>query len=93
MTMMEAIELLKLPKPQPKEKGGQKQANKKLINLAPELTIMKIDLSGFRDHGVSRSALKELVDGIEGLPCLRSVNLSRNGLNDDCEREILALFD
>lgn len=90
--MMEAIELLKLPKPMPKEKGGKSQ-QKKVINLAPELLIMKIDLSGFRGHGVSRSALKELVDGIEGLPCLRSVNLSNNGLTDECEREIMALFD
>jgi hypothetical protein len=90
LTMMEAVEELKLPKPLPKDK---KQDKRKLINLAPELTIMKIDISGFRDRGVSRSALKELVDGIDGLPCLRSVCLRNNGITDDCEREILALFD
>ena len=54
---------------------------------------MKIDLSGFRFAGVSRSALKELLDGIEALPAIRSVNLKNNGITDDCEREILALFD
>lgn len=90
MTMMEAVEELKLPKPLPKDK---KQEKRKLINLAPELTIMKIDLSGFRGRGVSRSALKELVDGIDGLPCLRAVCLRNNSITDDCEREILALFD
>ena len=54
---------------------------------------MKIDLSGFRHTGVSRSALKELIDGIEVLPAIRSVNLRNNAITDDCEREILALFD
>lgn len=91
MTMMEAVEQLNLPKPQPKEKG--KDSKKKVISIAPELLIMKIDLSGFRETGVSRSALKELIDGLEGLPCIRSVNLRNNGLTDDYEREILALFD
>jgi len=91
MTMMEFIEQMNLPKPQPKEKG--KDAKKKIVSLAPELTIMKIDLSGFKGHGVSRSALKELIDGIDGLPCLRSVSLRHNGITDDCEREVLALFD
>jgi len=91
MTMMEAIEALNIPKPQVKEKG--RESKKKEINLAPELTLTKIDLSGFRVTGVSRSALKELLDAVEVLPAIRSINLSNNGLTDDCEREILALFD
>lgn len=91
MTMMEAIECLSLPKPQPKEKG--KDSKKKIITIAPEHLIMKIDLSGFRTTGVSRSSLKELIDGLDGLPCIRSINLRNNGLTDDYEREILALFD
>ena len=91
MTMMEAIEAMNIPKPLAKEKG--KESKKKEINLAPELTLTKIDLSGFRVTGVSRSALKELLDAVEVLPAIRSINLSNNGLTDDCEREILALFD
>lgn len=88
---MEAVEQLNLPKPQPKEKG--KDSKKKVISIAPELLIMKIDLSGFRTTGVSRSSLKELIEGLDGLPCIRSINLRNNGLTDDHEREILALFD
>lgn len=91
-TMMEFIEQMNLPKPQPKGKEG-KDAKKKGVSFAPELTLMKIDLSGFKGFGVSRSALKELADGIEGLPCLRSISLRHNGITDDCEREILTLFD
>ena len=88
--MMETIEAFNIPKPVGKEKGKEK---KKEINLAPELTLTIIDLSGFRVTGVSRSALKELLDAIEVLPAIRSINLSNNGITDDCEREILALFD
>ena len=55
--------------------------------------IQVIDLSGFIGRQISRSGLKELLDGIDQLPCVRSVNLSHNGINDDMDREILELFD
>jgi hypothetical protein len=50
-------------------------------------------LSGFKDRRISRSGLRELLDGIELLPCIRSLNLSNNGITDDFDKEVLALFD
>lgn len=37
--------------------------------------------------------MRELIDGMELLPCIRSLNLSNNGITDDFDREVLALFD
>ena len=54
--------------------------------------IERIDLSGFANKRFSRSVLKELVEGLSLLPCIRSIALRNNGINDDCEREILDLF-
>ena len=55
--------------------------------------IQTINLSGFKDRRISRSGLRELLDGIELLPCIRSLNLSNNGITDDFDKEVLALFD
>ena len=54
--------------------------------------LEKIDLSGFRYNRVSRSAFKELLEGLALLPCIRAVSLRDNGITDDYEREILELF-
>jgi len=37
--------------------------------------------------------LRELLDGIELLPCIRSLNLSNNAITDEFDKEVLALFD
>ena len=55
--------------------------------------IQTINLSGFKDRRISRSGLRELLDGIELLPCIRSLNLSNNGITDDFDKEVLDLFD
>lgn len=55
--------------------------------------IQTIDLSGFKDRRISRSGLRELLDGLEMMPCIRSLNLSGNGITDDFDKEVLALFD
>ena len=52
----------------------------------------KIDLRGYRYRRFTRSALRELVDGIALLPSVRTVVLRDNGIADDCEAEILDLF-
>lgn len=55
--------------------------------------ITVIDLSGFRERRISRSGLRELLDSLELMPCMRSLNLSNNGITDDFDKEVLALFD
>lgn len=55
--------------------------------------IEKIDLSGFRYKRFSRSAMKELLEGLALLPCIRTLCLRDNGINDDCDREILEIFN
>ncbi len=63
------------------------------IKLTPEqMSLEKIDLSGFRTKRFSRSGLRELIDGISLLPCIRTIILRDNGIADDCESEILELF-
>lgn len=37
--------------------------------------------------------MRELLDGIELLPCIRSLNLSNNAITDEFDKEVLALFD
>jgi Leucine-rich repeat (LRR) protein len=53
--------------------------------------ITKIDLSGFAE--VSRSGIKELLESIEQLPCLKSLSLRNNRINDEYSNEILSIFD
>jgi Ran GTPase-activating protein (RanGAP) involved in mRNA processing and transport len=75
--------------------GANAPANKKKadIKLTPDqLSLEKIDLSGFRNKRFSRSGLKELIEGISLLPCIRTVILKDNGITDDCETEILELI-
>ena len=55
--------------------------------------IQVIDLSGFKERRISRSGLRELLDGLEILPCIRSLNLSNNGITDEFDKEVLAIFD
>ena len=79
MSFAEAVERLKLPKAsdilQPK-KGSSASNKKKDFKFTPEqLTLEKIDLSGFRLKRFSRAALRELVDGVALLPAIRSVIL------------------
>ncbi len=49
-------------------------------------------MSGFKTKRFSRSGLRELVDGISLLPCIRTVVLKDNGISDECETEILDLL-
>ena len=55
--------------------------------------IQVIDLSGFKERRISRSGLRELLDGLEILPCIRSLNLSNNGITDEFDKEVLAIFE
>ena len=91
---MEAIETLRLPKAEvnPKQRGGAANRRKE-IKFLPHHLIQVIDLSGFKERRISRSGLRELLDGLELMPCMRSLNLSNNGITDEFDREILALFD
>lgn len=55
--------------------------------------LEKIDISGYRFKRFSRAGMKELLEGLALLPCIRTVVLRDNGINDDCEREVLELFN
>jgi len=87
---------LKLPKIEAKEKGkqgGNAQNKKKQLSFEPHLMITKIDLSGFAHSSISRSSIKELLESIEMLPCLKALSLRNNGINDEYDKEILSIFD
>ena len=55
--------------------------------------IQKIDLSGFKGRMISRTGLLELVQGVEQLPCCKTINLSNCGITEEHDQEILKLFD
>ena len=55
--------------------------------------ITKIDLSGFAHWRISKSSIKELLESVEQLPCLKSLSLRNNGITDDYDKEILMIFD
>ena len=93
LTFMEAIESLRLPKPEVQVKGKRGGQNRKEINFKPHHLLQKIDLSGFKERRISRSGLRELLDGLELMPCIRSLNLRHNGITDEFDKEVLALFD
>mmetsp|Transcript_37861 Transcript_37861/g.27871 ORF Transcript_37861/g.27871 Transcript_37861/m.27871 type:complete len:102 (+) Transcript_37861:288-593(+) len=56
------------------------------------MALEKIDLSGFKYKRFSRSALKELIEGMQLLPCVRSLSLRGNGIGEECERELLEVL-
>lgn len=37
--------------------------------------------------------MKELIEGLQLLPCIRTLCLRDNGITDECDREILEIFN
>jgi len=94
MTFFEAVENLKLKteKEDPKAKKGDKKIP--IINQTQDqMNMTRIDLSGFKSLRFSRAGLKELLDGISNMPQVRSLNLRHNGIGDEHEKEVLAIFN
>jgi hypothetical protein len=88
---MKLLEALKLPKPAPVEKGKQKD-RKKEISFAPHHMITKIDLSSLF-ASITPMGMRQMLEGAAELPCLRSLNLSNNRMDDEYEKEICSIFD
>ena len=89
-TFNQQIDALNLPKPPSNDK---RQANrKKDVKFEAHHMIAKINMSNCA-YSISRMGMRQLVDGIDLLPCMRSLNLSGNMLTDDYEKEILSIFD
>ena len=85
----DAIELLRLPRGEPPKKGEKKKA----IPLTKEhMSLEKIDLSGFKGLRFSRAGMRELIEGIQILPCVRTLSLRKNGITDEFEKEILDIL-
>ena len=55
--------------------------------------IEVVELSGFNGRGVTRAALKELIEGINLLPNVKMLKLKNNGLTDDFVEEVEQIFD
>ena len=53
--------------------------------------LTKIDMSNFKE--ISRSGIKELLESIELMPCMRALSLRNNNITDDHDKEILSIFD
>jgi hypothetical protein len=66
VSFSEAVEALRLPKVEAKEKGKQGNASKKKqLTFEPHHMITKIDLSGFAHCSISKSSIKELLESVE----------------------------
>lgn len=99
MTFLEAVHSLNLPRPS--LVGGKK----KRVGAAPRKKgkgggrykeyahIKVVELSGFAGKGVTRSALKELINGISLLPNISVLKLTKNDLSDDYIEEIESIFE
>lgn len=69
--------------------GGKRgEKKKKDIKYESHHMIEKIDLSGFKYKRFSRAGMKELIEGIQALPCIRSLKLCGNGITDNYSDEI-----
>jgi len=55
--------------------------------------IEVVELSGFQGRGVTRAALKELIEGINLMPNVKMLKLKNNGLTDDFVEEIEQSFE
>lgn len=42
---------------------------------------------------MSRSSIKELMESVALLPCVKAINLANNNITDDYSTEILSIFD
>ena len=86
-TFMEHIENLKLPKMPAADantrKGGNNNKRKPVNPPTAMNSLTKISVSGFMGQRLSRAGFKELAEGLELLPSVRSVDLSNNGITDD----------
>lgn len=86
-TFLEAVHKLNLPSPL-LVAGGKKGQEIRDPKKMPKSMIKKyeflevINLCDFKHRGFSRAALRELVTGIELLPCIRTVVLRNNGISD-----------
>ena len=86
VTFMEHIENLKLPKLPAADANTRKGGNNKKIPIKLPLemnSLTKISVSGFMGQRLSRAGFKELAEGLELLPSIRSVDFSNNGITDD----------
>ncbi len=78
--------------------GGKKGQEVKDPRKLPKSIIRKfeflemVNLCDFKYRGFTRAALRELVSGIEMLPCIRTVVLRHNGITDDCLPELTDLL-
>lgn len=59
----------------------------------PEMKILQeINLCGFENKGFSKTAFKNLVEGIKNSSFVKKVALRENGINDECKEEIFELL-
>ena len=55
--------------------------------------IEVVEISGFEGRGVTRAALKELIEGLTYLPNVKMIKLKNNGLDDEFVDEISEIFE
>jgi Ran GTPase-activating protein (RanGAP) involved in mRNA processing and transport len=102
MTFVEAIHCFNLPRSNVmalnNKKGRPGAAATKARTSAPSKfkdydAIEVVEVSGFRGRGVTRAALKELIDGLKYLPNIKMLKLKNNGLDDEFVDEIMEIFE
>lgn len=74
------------------KKGGNRSAKTKNVassKFKDYKDIEVVEVSGFRGWGVTRAALKELIDGLTYLPNVKMLKLRNNGLDDEYVEEII----
>lgn len=101
LTFLQAVHSFNLPRPAmialqyKKRRGGTNPKAKNPLGskLKDYEKIEVVELSGFQGRGVTRAALKELIEGINLMPNVKMLKLKNNGLTDDFVEEIEQIFE
>ena len=79
--------------PKKANKTTSKSKNQKGGKFKEYAHITTVEISGFEGRGVTRAALKELIQGLSYLPNINILHLKKNGLDDEFVDEISEIFE
>ena len=90
--------MMELPKLLPNSEILRKGSKLKKIRITtfnemnPLHMVECISLPNFANRGFSKAVLRELIEGIKEMRCLKRIDLSNNGISLACQEEVCELF-
>lgn len=90
--------MMELPKLLPNSEIPRKGSKPKKVRITtfnemnPLHMVECISLPNFANRGFSKAILRELIEGIKEMRCLKRIDLSNNGISLACQEEVCELF-